>query len=270
MNRWIVVIIAFLIVVLALLLVPDLNAENARNPEDSTDDGLQFEVPERMLIKGVFVGEKSEMQPERVGSMRSWAEPELKSGMPCDRYEEVMHEQATGEEADVRDEILVQESIADMEGPQTTRPETVENTCELVTEESVLVLPSTTAEPIPEVTEAPAQPDLHEYLMAVLTEHNIQHWYSYACCQIQQESGWNPYAENKNGLDKGLLQYRITYYPGANIFDPYEQIRIYVGQVKARIDAGLSIEEIISRHMTSDYVPEVNWKYVNDVMRWLK
>lgn len=92
-----------------------------------------------------------------------------------------------------------------------------------------------------------------------------------------QESHWNPNAVNANGLDFGLLQYRLKspdgtriYWTGpGDIMDPYAQIQKYVGQVKARIDAGLSVEEIISRHMTSDYCVDINWQYVNDVLRWM-
>ena len=203
---------------------------------------------------------------------------ELISGMPCEMLLEVIelntgsaHEQKTSEEEriGVVEELQVAPSDFREAEPMPTT-EVVAYTAETSCEVQVLPAVSTEAEPIPTVTEATAQPDLHEYLMAVLTEHNIQHWYLYACCQIQQESGWNPYAENKNGLDKGLLQYRITYYPGANIFDPYEQIRIYVGQVANRLNAGLSVEETISRHYTSDYVTEINWDYVNAVLNCLK
>ena len=120
-----------------------------------------------------------------------------------------------------------------------------------------------------EQNDSPTGSGLDDYLRQCLESSGIGHFYIYAWCQIQQESHWNPTAENPNGLDKGLLQYRITYYPGSNIFDPYEQIQIYVSQVAARINAGLSIEEVISRHITSDYVTEINWDYVNHVMSWL-
>ena len=87
---------------------------------------------------------------------------------------------------------------------------------------------------------------------------------------MTQESQCNPWAENANGLDKGLFQYRITYWTQPeSIFDVNAQIRVYVSQVQARLAAGLSIEETISRHYTSDYITEVNWQYVNDVLRWM-
>ena len=112
---------------------------------------------------------------------------------------------------------------------------------------------------------------IQDQLRIALEQAGIGWWWPYAWAQAQQESHWNPWAENANGLDKGLFQYRITYWTEPeSIFDVGAQIRKYVGQVQARIFAGLSIEEIISRHITSDYVTAINWQYVNDVLQHLR
>ena len=112
---------------------------------------------------------------------------------------------------------------------------------------------------------------IQDQLRVALEQAGIGWWWPYAWAQAQQESRWNPWAENANGLDKGLFQYRITYWTEPeSIFDVGAQIRKYVGQVQARIFAGLSIEEIISRHITSDYVTAINWQYVNDVLQHLR
>lgn len=129
----------------------------------------------------------------------------------------------------------------------------------------------------PESAGTPAEPSLCDVLRQELETAGIGWWYPYAWAQVQQESHWNPNAVNANGLDFGLLQYRLTspdgtriYWTGpGDIMDPYAQIRKYVGQVAARLNAGLSIEETISRHMTSDYVTEINWDYVNLVLSHL-
>lgn len=106
-----------------------------------------------------------------------------------------------------------------------------------------------------------------ELLARTLSEMGIDWWTPYAIAQMMLESGGNPYAENPNGLDKGLFQYRITYWTQPeSIFDAGAQIRLYCSQVYARICAGLSVEEIISRHYTSDYITEINWEYVNAVL----
>ena len=112
--------------------------------------------------------------------------------------------------------------------------------------------------------------DIYGLLSRSLDAAGIGWWYPYAVAQMTQESQCNPWAENANGLDKGLFQYRITYWTQPeSIFDVNAQIRVYVSQVQARLAAGLSIEETISRHYTSDYITEVNWQYVNDVLRWM-
>ena len=75
-------------------------------------------------------------------------------------------------------------------------------------------------------------------------------------------------------MDYGLLQYRITYweeraarygYPGADIFNPYVQIYIYVRQTAERIRKGLSVADVISRHKTSDW-GAYDQEYVNQVL----
>jgi len=106
---------------------------------------------------------------------------------------------------------------------------------------------------------------LPDYLRSQLSERGLDWFWPYAYAQVMQESSWNPNAVN--GPDMGLLQYRSYFWDQPeSIMDPYAQIRKYVGQVAARAAAGLSVEEIISRHYTSDYVTEINWAYVNAVL----
>ena len=119
--------------------------------------------------------------------------------------------------------------------------------------------------------QAHGEVDVFEYLRRELEAKGVGYFYDYAVCQILQESGGNPNAVSADGQDKGILQYREKYWTQPeSIFDPYAQIRLYTSQVAARLNAGLSIEETISRHYTSDYVTEINWEYVNAVLQWLK
>ena len=112
---------------------------------------------------------------------------------------------------------------------------------------------------------------LEDVLMHELEALGIGYFYQYAWAQAMQESHWNPNAVSPSGMDKGLFQYREKYWDEAgSIMDPYVQISKYVRQVKARLDAGLSIEETISRHYTSDWVTDINWDYVNAVLSWLR
>lgn len=120
--------------------------------------------------------------------------------------------------------------------------------------------------------------EIQTELRNALAAEGIEEWFSGALAQVYQESHGNPWAENPNGLDKGLLQYRITYWPataaaygepGADIFDWRAQVRVYARQTAARIIAGLSVDEIISRHKTSDDCPALDPAYIQQVRQWL-
>lgn len=110
--------------------------------------------------------------------------------------------------------------------------------------------------------------NIANYLYSKLCENNIGWFMPYAVCIAYQESRFNPNAQNKNGLDKGLFQYRITYWEGGDIFNPYHQIDIFVSQMANRAKLGLTVEEMISRHNMSDYGP-YNQKYVDQVLQHL-
>lgn len=114
-------------------------------------------------------------------------------------------------------------------------------------------------------------PELQKALYEALDAEGIAYWYEGALAQMFQESHGKVYAENRNGLDKGLFQYRITYWDweDGDIFDPDAQMRRYAAEMSTRFNMGLSTEEAISRHMTSDYSAAVNWQYVSDVKQWL-
>ena len=119
---------------------------------------------------------------------------------------------------------------------------------------------------------------IQDQLRIALEQAGIGWWWPYAWAQAQQESRWNPNAVSPDGLDYGLFQFRLKSPDGTriywtepeSIFDVNAQIRVYTQRVAARLAAGLSIEETISRHFTSDYITEVNWQYVNDVLQHLR
>lgn len=104
-----------------------------------------------------------------------------------------------------------------------------------------------------------------------LQEAGIPYWYEGALCQMFQESHGQQYAVNpNNGIDCGLYQYRITYWTEpADIFDVDAQLRRYASDMAARFNSGLTVDEAISRHNTSDSVEAVNWEYVGQVKQWL-
>lgn len=106
---------------------------------------------------------------------------------------------------------------------------------------------------------------LQSYLYQRLTEAGIGYFMPYAVCLIAQESDWNPMAENRNGLDKGLLQYRVTYWPTLEWWNPYAEINVFVQQMANRANNGKTVSEMISAHNQSDYGPYCQ-SYVDAVM----
>lgn len=124
----------------------------------------------------------------------------------------------------------------------------------------------------------PIDEALQERLFMALDEACISYWYEIAICQLFQESRGERYAISKDGRDHGIFQYRLQFWDsvcdqygcsGASIYDTDAQIRIYAQQMSARLNQGLSVDEVISRHKTSDEVTEVDWEYVNQVKQWL-
>ena len=107
------------------------------------------------------------------------------------------------------------------------------------------------------------QTDLQEYLYQRLSDYGIGWFMPYAIMIAYQESKFDCYAQNSNGLDKGLFQFRITYYPGQDIFDPFEQIDIFAQQMANR--SQYDVYEMISRHNVSDF-GEYNGEYVSQVL----
>lgn len=144
------------------------------------------------------------------------------------------------------------ETIVETEAPATTSPSQTE----------------TTSIPIYSTNGAVLDENIQVFLYQQLCARGIGYFMPYALGIAYQESRFNPYAQNPNGLDKGLFQFRISYYPGNNIFDPYEQSIIFCNLMANRLNNGCSIEVAISRHMMSDY-GGYNASYVNLILSWV-
>lgn len=184
------------------------------------------------------------------------------------QYEEAVNESETGEEvqAEAPTECIRMDSNTPDE-THATNTESVGTYTEPSTVETVQETQAyTETRPTVPVAQTP-----QEILQNALNAAGIGWWWPYAYAQVMQESHWNPGAISADGQDYGLLQYRLRYWTQPeNIFDVSAQIRVYVSQVSARLAAGLSIEETISRHYTSDYVPGIDWTYVNAVLSWIR
>lgn len=117
--------------------------------------------------------------------------------------------------------------------------------------------------------------DLENYLHEQLDARGIGWFYQTALCQIYQESRFNHMAVNKNGLDFGLCQFRITYWGGFarqaglvsyDIMNPIDQIYVYAWMMAKYLAEEGSVEGALSRYYTghSGYCAS----YVNDVLQW--
>lgn len=109
-------------------------------------------------------------------------------------------------------------------------------------------------------------PGVADYLYRRLSEAGIGWFYEYALCLAYQESSFNPLAENPNGRDKGLYQFRVEYHPTLVWQNPHAQTDLFVAMMSARAAAGCDVYSMISRHNTSDYCPEINPVYVAQVL----
>lgn len=205
-------------------------------------------------------------------------EPEIRqirglSGMPCENreqferwYEE--YEQKAVEEmsAEATEEIRLDSDTANQVDSANAEISWRDTSAEEMESEGKA------SSPIYTIGGELIDPDIQRKLYDALERHNISYWYEGALCQMYQESGGNPTIVNStNGVDMGLFQYREPFwdYSRGDIFDPEAQIELYAEETAARINAGLTVDEVISRHNTSDYVTEINLEYVGQVKQWL-
>lgn len=109
-------------------------------------------------------------------------------------------------------------------------------------------------------------PAIQEYLYTQLCNNGIGWFFPYALCIAYQESSFDIYAVNlSNGIDKGLFQFRSTYWGEGDIFNPYTQIDVFTRLMANRANMGCTVSDMISRHKQSDY-GFYDQEYVNQVM----
>lgn len=189
---------------------------------------------------------------------------------------EVEYEQEASEEtADKVADVEVGETLGadsdrqrEIEAEAVLQPETVETVQEQDTDRRESCETSLVREVTPLYMVDGYVPDesLQTYLYQRLCEYGIGYFFPYAVCLIAQESTWNPIAENRNGLDKGLLQYRISYWPTLEWWNPYAEIDVFVQQMANRANNGKTVSEMISAHNQSDWGPYCQ-SYVDAVMQ---
>lgn len=118
--------------------------------------------------------------------------------------------------------------------------------------------------------------DLERYLYEQLEARHIGWMYQTSLCQIYQESRFNCMAINRNGLDMGLCQFRITYFGSFaqesglvtyDIWNPVDQIYVYAWLMAEYIKQEGSVEGALSRYYLGT-PGSYSDTYVRDVLRW--
>ena len=119
--------------------------------------------------------------------------------------------------------------------------------------------------------------DLQNYLYNMLAVRGKASFFPIALCQIYQESRFNPYAVAPNGLDKGLCQFRETFFPlfaqesglvQYDIFNPIDSLYVYAYLMSKYIDMnGGDIYGALSMYFTGPGGAYCD-QYVHDVMQW--
>ena len=120
-------------------------------------------------------------------------------------------------------------------------------------------------------------PDLQNYLYDQLAKYGKQHIFPISLCQLYQESRYNFLAVAPNGLDKGLCQFRETYFPlfaqesglvQYDIFNPIDSLYVYAYLMSKYIDMnGGDIYGALSMYFTGPGGAYCD-QYVHDVMQW--
>ena len=118
--------------------------------------------------------------------------------------------------------------------------------------------------------------ELQDYLFRQLEARGHGNFMPIALCQIYQESRYNSAAIAPNGLDKGLCQFRETFF-GAfaaesgltqwDIMNPIDQLYVYAYLMCKYLDQTGSTEMALSAY----YMGEIVYcdHYVKEVMQWV-
>ena len=221
-------------------------------------------LPALALVPGVpkveLTGYKAKLHMQMWANFsREEKEKEWAEAQPCVRYEQKAEEEAEEDIPGTRGDIIHDQSEEVPGQSVETVIQDGENTPVAAEEQS-------SATPLFQVDGYVPDAGLQEYLYNRLAEHGIEWFMPYAVCLIAQESSWNPLAENGNGLDKGLLQYRISLVPWMDWRNPYQEIDYFVSQMSNRANnLGCTVSDMISRHNVSDFCP-YNQSYVDAVM----
>jgi len=105
------------------------------------------------------------------------------------------------------------------------------------------------------------------YLYQKLSERGYGWWYTYACAQAMQESGFNPLADN--GVDYGLFSFRLRFWDNSygSVYDYKANINAYVDRISKHL-IGVTTDRDIYMALSQHYLPDgqLHMNYVNAVL----
>jgi len=251
--------------------------EEVQAGADPISTGYEGTEEAPMVLVGEVVNEPQTSQEAVIPGMASFCEAMVEAEDPrtplaaeTESYSQSLAQRAESEvvnEQTASEEAPIQQPSAETQAVETVpQSSAAEAETERPTEAAAVYTPSA---PLYLVEGEQLDPGVAEHLYQRLCEAGIGWFYEYALCLAYQESSFNPLAENVNGRDKGLYQFRIEFHPGLAWQNPYAQTDLFVTMMAARAAAGCDVYSMISRHNTSDYCPEINPVYLTQVLSHL-
>lgn len=223
-------------------------------------------------------GDESQIQPCSESETLEGIQPEIQAGAQSEAQTQVAAKSMDPESEGVSEQEAEEETGSERQTdpPAETGlngPEPVDDITSHTEEAAAMAVDQDP--PLYSVNGAVMPAELQEYLYNRLADCGIGWFMPYAVLIAYQESRFDIYAQNPNGLDKGLFQYRLPYWEeftaeadrsGSDIFDPYAQVDVFAFQMARRAFQGFDVNSMISKHNMSDYGP-FNQVYVDQVLQ---
>lgn len=248
------IIIAVWLIAEIILLTRNANAaESAKNaPYSASDSSGEY-----------FIAEESEAA--KTGQIREITA----SGMPCENPEQFERWLETYEQEASEEGESVESGESDPAVAERLQEKVPESECP--TE-----VAAASESRIYSVNGETLSPELQTYLFRRLQDHGCEWMYEVCLCQLYQESRFNARAENRNGLDKGIAQLRITYFPQFaeeaglveyDVFNPIDSLYVYAYLTAKNLEASdYDVERTLSRYYTG--TDAYSAEYVSAVYQW--
>lgn len=250
-------------------------AEDAVAPgEESVQASAEVEIEKESIDGGMNEQETGEeTNEENTEGGTGWFCDNDESETECEQAVETVISDDSDTEVAAEVESHESEAIIEQTAGQEVLSSTYTESAGIETVTQAQVVHEVT--PLYTVSGQMLREDIQTYLYQRLCASGVGWLFETALMIAYQESAFDIYAQNPNGLDKGLFQYRLPYWPefsaeagrpGTDIFDPFAQIDVFVFQMARRAMSGCDVYNMVSRHNMSDFGP-YNQVYVDQVMQ---